>query len=123
MDARTSSRPLGSAPGGADAVPARKRFRFSEINRRRWRNFKSNRRGFYSFWVFLVFFFVSLFAEFIANDQPFLVKHDGSFYFPAVMTYPETAFGGEFETKADYRDPFLKKLIAETEVDCRRTSP
>jgi microcin C transport system permease protein len=90
-----------------------KKFYLSQINRRRWRNFKSNRRGFYSFWVFVVLFFVSLFAEFIANDQPFLVKHDGSFYFPAVMTYPETEFGGEFETKADYRDPFLKKLIAE----------
>jgi microcin C transport system permease protein len=113
VDARTSGRPLESAPGGPVAIPARKRFRFSEINRRRWRNFKSNRRGYFSFWIFLVLFFVSLFAEFIANDRPFLVKYDGGFYVPALVTYAETAFGGEFETKADYRDPFLHKLIAE----------
>jgi len=60
-----------------------------------------------------VLFFVTLFAEFIANDKPFLVKYDGRFYVPALVTYAETAFGGEFETKADYRDPFLQKLIAE----------
>lgn len=113
MDARTSGRPLESVPDGADASPAMKRFRLSEINRRRWRNFKSNRRGYCSFWIFLVLFFVSLFAEFIANDRPFLVKYDGGFYFPAVVTYAETAFGGEFETRADYRDPYLQKLIAE----------
>ena len=54
-----------------------------------------------------------MFAEFIANDRPFLVKYDGRFYFPAVVIYAETTFGGEFETKADYRDPYLHKLIAE----------
>jgi microcin C transport system permease protein len=113
VDARTSGRPLESAPEGADAYPTRKRFQLSEINRRRWRNFKSNRRGYCSFWIFLVLFFVSLFAEFIANDRPFLVKYDGGFYFPAIVTYAETTFGGEFETKADYRDPYLQKLIAE----------
>jgi microcin C transport system permease protein len=113
VDARTSDRPLESAPEGAGANPARKRFQLSEINRRRWRNFKSNRRGYYSFWIFLVLFFISMFAEFIANDRPFLVKYDGRFYLPAVVTYAETTFGGEFETKADYRDPFLHKLIAE----------
>ena len=56
---------------------------------------------------------MSLFAEFIANDKPFLIKMDGRLYFPAVVTYSETAFGGEFETAADYRDPYLQKLVAE----------
>jgi microcin C transport system permease protein len=88
-------------------------FSLSPINRRRWYNFKSNKRGYWSFWIFVVLFFVSLFAEVIANDKPFLIKHDGKLYFPAVFTYPETAFGGEFETAADYRDPYLQKLIAE----------
>jgi microcin C transport system permease protein len=99
----------------ADSAGPRKRRRFSltPINQRRWQNFKTNRRGYYSFWIFLVLFFVTLFAEFIANDKPFLVKYDGRFYFTSLVTYPETAFGGEFETKADYRDPFLQKLIAE----------
>jgi microcin C transport system permease protein len=113
VDVRTSDAQLDTAPDGPDAYRTRKRFRLSEINRRRWRNFKSNRRGYYSFWIFLVLFFVTLFAEFIANDKPFLVKYDGRFYVPALVTYAETAFGGEFETKADYRDPFLQKLIAE----------
>jgi microcin C transport system permease protein len=116
VDARTLEKLTGRAPAAAAGPlePAkRKKYYLSQINRRRWRNFKSNRRGFYSFWIFVVLFFVSLFAEFIANDRPFLVKYDGSFYIPALATYPETAFGGEFETAADYRDPFLQKLIAE----------
>jgi len=63
--------------------------------------------------LFLLLFVISLFAEFIANDKPFLVKYDGQYYFPAVVTYPETTFGGEFETAADYRDPYVQKLIVE----------
>lgn len=58
-------------------------------------------------------FIVSLFAELIANDRPFLVRFDGKLYWPAFVSYPETAFGGDFETAADYRDPYLQKLIAE----------
>jgi microcin C transport system permease protein len=85
----------------------------SPINRRRWENFKANRRGYWSFWLFLVLFVMSLGAELIANDKPFLVKHEGSYYFPVFVTYAETAYGGEFETAADYRDPYLQKLIAE----------
>ncbi len=64
-------------------------------------------------YVFLVLFGISLLAEFIANDKPFYVRHDGRSFFPVFFTYPETAFGGDFETAADYRDPFLQKLIAE----------
>jgi microcin C transport system permease protein len=64
-------------------------------------------------WVFIVLFLASLGAEFIANDKPFFVSFDGKFFFPAMIDYPETAFGGDFETAADYRDPYLQKLIAE----------
>ena len=116
MDARTPAGPAedaAAALGGPANRAKRKKYYLSQINRRRWRNFKSNRRGFYSFWIFVVLFFVTLFAEFIANDRPFLVKYDGGYYFPAVVQYAETTFGGEFETKADYRDPYLQKLIAE----------
>ncbi len=86
--------------------------KMSPIGRRRWQNFRANRRGYWSTWVFLALFFVTLFAELIANDKPLLLRFDGDYYFPAFISYPETAFGGDFETQADYRDPFLKQLIA-----------
>jgi len=95
-------------------APSEGRFALSPLNRRRWENFKANRRGYVSLWVFLVLFVISLFAEFIANDQPFVVKYDGKFFFPVFRTYSETTFGGEFETAADYRDPYLQKLIADS---------
>jgi microcin C transport system permease protein len=79
--------------------------------RRRIENFKANKRGYWSFWIFLVLFFLSLFAELIANDKPLVVRFDGAFYFPVVEVYPETAFGGDFETEADYSDQFLVDLI------------
>jgi microcin C transport system permease protein len=85
----------------------------SPLNWRRWQNFKANQRGFWSLWIFLALFFVSLFAEFIANDKPFLVSYEGNLYFPMFATYPETTFGGDFETAADYRDPYLQKLVTE----------
>ncbi|MCK9992952.1 MAG: microcin C transport system permease protein [Alphaproteobacteria bacterium] len=84
----------------------------SPIGRRRWENFKANRRGYWSSWIFLALFFVTLFAELIANDKPLLLRFDGAYYFPAFVSYTETTFGGDFETEADYRDPFLKELIA-----------
>jgi microcin C transport system permease protein len=98
---------------GLAVPPERRRIALSPLNRRRWENFKANRRGYWSFWIFLLLFILSLFAEFIANDKPFYVRFDGKSYFPAVFTYAETDFGGDFETAADYRDPFLQKLIAE----------
>src|SRR6201988_48600 len=104
----TTQAPLG------EAVPmTRHRITPSPLKRRRWQNFKANRRGYWSFWIFLILFFVSLFAELIANDRPFLIKYDGHLYFPAFVTYPETAFGRDFQTAADYRDPYLQKLIAD----------
>ena len=83
-------------------------FRISSLTRRRLDNFKANRRGYYSLWIFLVLFGLSLPAEFIANDKPLLVRHKGAFYLPVLKAYPETLFGGDFETEAEYRDPFVK---------------
>ena len=103
--------PEPTGPIGIEPLP--RRFTLSPINKRRWQNFKANRRGYWSLWLFLVLFFVTLFAEFIANDKPLYVSFDGKSYFPVFFTYPETAFGGDFETAADYRDPYLQKLIAD----------
>ncbi|HEX3952918.1 MAG TPA: ABC transporter permease [Stellaceae bacterium] len=83
------------------------------LTRRRIENFRANRRGFWSLWVFLVVFGVTLFAEFLANDRPLLVSFDGHFYYPIFHNYPETAFGGIFPTEADYRDPEVIKLITD----------
>ena len=105
--------PVVEPTGPLGLEPSPRRFALSPINKRRWQNFTTNRRGYWSLWVFLVLFFVTLFAEFIANDKPLYVSYDGKSYFPVVFTYPETAFGGDFETAADYRDPFLQKLIAD----------
>lgn len=87
------------------------RWALSPLNRRRLANFKANRRGYWSFWAFLVIFLLSLFAEFIANDKPLLVRYDDAFYMPIFKSYPETVFGGEFELEADYTDPFVQELI------------
>jgi microcin C transport system permease protein len=87
--------------------------RLSPLNARRLHNFCVNRRGFWSLWIFLVMFVLSLFAEFIANDKPVFIWYDGGPYMPIFSAYPETAFGGEFLTEADYRDPFVSELINE----------
>jgi microcin C transport system permease protein len=90
-----------------------KKPRLSPLNQRRLQNFRANRRGFWSLWVFLAMFLVSLSAEMIANEKPVLVYYDHAFYMPVFKSYPETTFGGEFETEADYRDPFVHDKIAE----------
>ena len=74
-------------------------------------NFRSNRRGFWSLWIFLGLFTITLFAEFVANDKPLLVRYDSKFYFPILYEYPETMFGGFLPTEADYRDPAVAELI------------
>jgi microcin C transport system permease protein len=101
------------SPMGLVVPPERKVVALSPINRRRWENFKRNRRGYWSLWIFLFLFVLTSGAEFIANDKPFFIKMEGKTYFPVFVTYPETAFGGEFETAADYRDPYLQKIIAD----------
>lgn len=85
--------------------------KLSPLTKRRLQNFKANRRGYWSLWIFLFFFFISLFAEFIANDKPFMVRYESRFYFPIFKEYPETTFGGFLPSEADYRDPEIKKLI------------
>ena len=87
--------------------------RISPINRRRVENFKANRRGYWSLWIFLALFFVTLGAELIANDKPLLIQYDGKFYFPVAINYIETTFGGDFETEAEYSDPEVAELIRE----------
>ncbi len=85
----------------------------SPLNQRRLANFRVNRRAVWSLWIFSALFVVSLMADFVANDRPLFVWYDGSPYFPVVRVYPETDFGGFFETEADYRDPEVRDLIAE----------
>lgn len=85
----------------------------SSIARRRIEQFRRNRRGYWAAWIFLSLMVFTMFAEIVANDRPIVVRYDGAFYFPVVKSYPETAFGGEFETEADYRDPIVEKLIAD----------
>ena len=85
--------------------------RLTPLTLRRLRNFRANRRGYYSLWIFLAIFFLSLPAEFIANDKPLLVQYQGSYYFPVLKTYPETVFGGDFETEAEYRERDVEELI------------
>ena len=80
------------------------RMRITPLTWRRLHNFRANRRGFWSLWIFLSIFLVTLFAEFIANDKPMLVRYDGALYVPVLVSYPETTFGGEFPTEADYQD-------------------
>ncbi len=84
----------------------------SPLNARRLANFRANRRGDWSLWIFAALVLISLFAEGIANDKPLIVVYDGRLYFPIVVVYPETTFGGFFETEASYTDPEVKALIA-----------
>jgi microcin C transport system permease protein len=83
------------------------------VTRRRIDNFKANRRAYWSFWIFLGLLLLTLPAELIANDRPLVVWFDGGLYTPAIRDYPETVFGGDFETSADYTDPYLIGLIQE----------
>ena len=89
------------------------RFTLSPLNRRRLANFKANRRGFWSLWIFLFLFVSSLLAEGIANDRPILVSYDGELYAPIVFDYPETVFGGFLETPTEYSDPEVQEMIQE----------
>ncbi|KGM50387.1 peptide ABC transporter permease [Pseudooceanicola atlanticus] len=109
--------PMPERMPGQDAPPPvapsakTSRWELSPLNKRRWRNFRRNGRAFWSLIIFTILFGLSLFAEFIANDKPFLVQYRGEFYFPTFQFYPETTFGGDFRTEAIYRDPEVRCLI------------
>ena len=83
----------------------------SPLNQRRWRNFKANRRAMWSLWIFLIAFGLSLFAEVLANDRPILASYRGQWFTPIYRFYPETTFGGDFKTEADYTDEGVQCLI------------
>lgn len=87
--------------------------RLTPLDHRRLDAFCRNRRGFWSLWIFLALFAVTLGAELVANDRPIMVRYDGATYFPMVKDYPEVTFGGDFLTYADYRDPYIIEKIAE----------
>lgn len=87
--------------------------KLSPLWQRRLYQFKQNKRGMVSFWIFMVLFFVSLFAELVANDRPILLYYNGVFYLPIFKDHSEIYFGGDFETSADYRDPYIAKNINE----------
>ncbi len=78
---------------------------------RSWKRFKSNKRGYYSLWIFSVLFVLSLVAEVFSNDKPIIISYHNTYYFPVLKTYAETEFGGDFETEADYNDEFIKEKI------------
>ncbi|MBX9804899.1 MAG: ABC transporter permease [Alphaproteobacteria bacterium] len=84
---------------------------FSPLTQRRIAQFKANRRGYWSLRIFGVLFFIIMFSEFIANDKPIVVSYEGKWYVPIFQTYPETQWGGKFQTATNYRDSYVQKLI------------
>ena len=97
-------------PGQTEPPPRRTRFTLSPISQRRLANFRKNRRGTWSLFIFLALFVLSLFAELISNDRPIVVSYKGEILFPALVDYPESKFGG-FLATTDYRDPFIQNEI------------
>lgn len=86
-------------------------WRVSPLTKKRWYYFKANRRGYVALVIFLSLFFMTLVAEFIANDKPLLISYEEEWYYPIFKDYPETRFGGDFETAPDYKDPYVQDLI------------
>ncbi|MDF1855118.1 ABC transporter permease [Pseudooceanicola sp.] len=105
------------------ALKPPKRKWLSPLNQRRWRNFRRNRRAYWSLILFSILFTLSLFAEFLANDKPILIQYRGGYYTPIFNFYPETAFGGDFQTEAIYSDPEVKCLIATGGMDACFDTP
>lgn len=101
---------MGQSTVNDALTPAAKPSFLSPINQRRWQNFKANRRGYWSLWIFLVLFILSIFAEFVANDKPILASYKGELLMPVLVDYPEEKFGG-FLAQTDYRDPFISEEI------------
>jgi microcin C transport system permease protein len=80
---------------------------------RAWQRFKANKRGYYSLWIFGILFVLSLAAEALSNDKPLVVSYAGKLYFPIFKNYPETSFGGDFESTTDFLDPFIQQQISQ----------
>jgi microcin C transport system permease protein len=109
VTAGTSPPPVAqTAPPPSDRLLG---LRVTPLTRRRLQAFRRNGRAFWSLWIFVTIFVLSLFAELWCNDKPLVVQYDGGLYFPAFQFYPETTFGGFFETEADYRDPYVLELV------------
>lgn len=92
-------------------TPKKRWYTLSPLNKRRWRNFTRNRRAYWSLWIFLVLFVLSLFAEFLANDKPIIVSYRGEIRMPIFQFYSEQDYGGDFPTEAEYKDIEVKCLI------------
>ncbi len=103
--------PASPGPIRDGAFSENRRSWLSPLNQRRWRNFKANRRALWSLWIFSILYGFSMFAPFLANDRPLLVRYDGAYYMPIFNFYPETQFGGDFRTEAVYRDIEVQCLI------------
>ena len=88
------------------------RGRGSSLWRRRWAIFRANRRGYWSLVVFLLLFGLSLFAEVLSNDRPLVIRYQGQLHFPLWRMYPETTFGGDFDTETDYQDPYIRERLS-----------
>ena len=113
MPVADSHRPPERPSVGEGAVARSERGRYSpsQLTRRRWRNFRRNRRAYWSLIVFGLLFGLSLLADFIANDRPILVQYRGDLHMPILRFYPETEFGGDFRTEAVYGDVEVQCLI------------
>lgn len=105
------AQPLPGMDAPPPVMPNRKRPWLSPLNRRRWRNFRHNRRALWSLWIFAIIFILSLFAEFIANDRPILVNYRGDYYMPMFNFYSEETFGSDLPIEAVYSDPEVRCLI------------
>jgi microcin C transport system permease protein len=111
MDAILEKRQFETiAPEPGQTEPPPRKMWLSPLNQRRLRNFKANRRGYYSLWIFVVLFALSIFAEFIANDKPIVISYKGETLWPVFHDYPEAKFGG-FLATTDFRDPFIQDEI------------
>lgn len=96
-------------PRKGEPAPGR---RYSPAQRS-WARFRANRRGYYSLWIFGFLFILSLGAELLSNDRPIIVQYQGEYYFPLVRNYAESTFGGDFDTEADYTDPYVRELLTQ----------
>jgi microcin C transport system permease protein len=115
--ARAPRPPAAPPPAGLPAAPLtrwarlRLRLRMSEETRRKWRAFRRNRRGLVSLYLLVTLLVLSAFAELYANSRPIVIRYEGHYYFPLLEVYPETTFGGDFETEANYQDAFVRQRI------------